>query len=273
MRSIASKLIINQDGGEGSTDRWAKLAKQAGRFRILIVGRANAGKTTILKKICNTTDDPEIYNGRGEKVDGSTLEPTAERGIHDITNEMIFRSNPGFTFHDSRGFEAGGVDEFQKVKKFLSDRAKEKKLKDQIHVIWYCIPMNDSRPITNAEVQFFSKMGTGKVPVVAIFTKCEALELTAIEILQGEENISFRDAAKRAPEYAKKNLWNAHLELEKQKFSPQGHVYLQEMQMPHTECTELVECTASVLNGDTLQALFVSTQQVSLEISVRYATK
>ena len=32
------------------------------------MGRANAGKTTILKKICNSTEDPEIYDHQGNKV-------------------------------------------------------------------------------------------------------------------------------------------------------------------------------------------------------------
>ena len=31
-------------------------------FRILVIGRANAGKTTLLKRVCNTTDDPRIYD-------------------------------------------------------------------------------------------------------------------------------------------------------------------------------------------------------------------
>ena len=38
------------------------------RFRILIIGRANAGKTTILQKVCNTTKKPVIYNSKGKKV-------------------------------------------------------------------------------------------------------------------------------------------------------------------------------------------------------------
>ncbi|KAF9457306.1 hypothetical protein BDZ94DRAFT_1292467 [Collybia nuda] len=239
--------------------RREKLARKAGRFRILIVGRANAGKTTILKKICDTTDDPDIYNSKGRKVDPSKIVPTTKRGMHDITNELIFRSSPGFIFHDSRGFEAGGVDELQKVKTFLSERSREKNLKNQVHVIWYCIPMNDSRPITNAEIQFFSKLGTGKVPVIAVFTKCEILELTAIEILEGEKKLTYHDAVKGASEYAKKNLQTIHLDLAKHRYPPRGHVYLQDMEKPHTECKEL--------------AIFISTQQVSLEISVKYATK
>ena len=44
------------------------IRKKFGRFRVLIIGRANAGKTTILKKICNSTEDPEIYDDKGNKV-------------------------------------------------------------------------------------------------------------------------------------------------------------------------------------------------------------
>jgi len=30
-------------------------------FRVLIMGRANAGKTTILQRVCDTTESPVIY--------------------------------------------------------------------------------------------------------------------------------------------------------------------------------------------------------------------
>ena len=39
-----------------------------GRLRILIIGRSNAGKTTLLQRICNTTELPEIFNSKGERV-------------------------------------------------------------------------------------------------------------------------------------------------------------------------------------------------------------
>jgi hypothetical protein len=42
------------------------------RFRVLIIGRANAGKTSILQRVCDTTESPEIYRvgplGTREKV-------------------------------------------------------------------------------------------------------------------------------------------------------------------------------------------------------------
>jgi len=60
-----------------------------------------------------------------------------QRGLHDIENAMVFRSNPGFIFHDSRGFEAGGTAELDAVKAFIGRRAKERSLRDQLHAIWY----------------------------------------------------------------------------------------------------------------------------------------
>src|SRR6266404_2119995 len=35
------------------------------KFRVLIIGRANAGKTTILQRVCDTTDSPNIYRQIG----------------------------------------------------------------------------------------------------------------------------------------------------------------------------------------------------------------
>jgi GTPase SAR1 family protein len=37
------------------------------QFRVLIIGRANAGKTSILQRVCDTTESPIIYRGK-EKV-------------------------------------------------------------------------------------------------------------------------------------------------------------------------------------------------------------
>ena len=39
-----------------------------GRFRILVIGRSNSGKTTLLQRVCNTTELPEIFNAQGERV-------------------------------------------------------------------------------------------------------------------------------------------------------------------------------------------------------------
>ena len=36
------------------------------RFRVLIIGRANAGKTSILQRVCDTFGSPEIYRSGPE---------------------------------------------------------------------------------------------------------------------------------------------------------------------------------------------------------------
>ena len=59
-----------------------------------------------------------------------------QRGLHDVRNEIRFPSRPGFVFHDSRGFEAGSVDEFATVRKFVEDSSTTRSVKEQLHAIW-----------------------------------------------------------------------------------------------------------------------------------------
>ena len=42
------------------------------QFRVLIMGRANAGKSSILQRVCDTTGSPVIYRGN-EEVRGPTF--------------------------------------------------------------------------------------------------------------------------------------------------------------------------------------------------------
>ena len=37
------------------------------KFRVLIIGRANAGKTSILQRVCDTSDSPVIYRLTGDE--------------------------------------------------------------------------------------------------------------------------------------------------------------------------------------------------------------
>ena len=135
------------------------------RFRILVIGRANAGKTTLLQRVCNTTEDPCIYDKANKNLvslhrrevefcfwkvilawtylKGNPLATDIyycvwpmQRGIHDIRRSFKFKSNPGFVFHDSPGFEAGDERQLQDVLSFLEEKAKSVKVKDQLHAIW-----------------------------------------------------------------------------------------------------------------------------------------
>jgi CO dehydrogenase/acetyl-CoA synthase gamma subunit (corrinoid Fe-S protein) len=45
------------------------------RFRILIIGKANSGKTTILRKVCNAKPDakPLVYDAEGDLIEEVSL--------------------------------------------------------------------------------------------------------------------------------------------------------------------------------------------------------
>ncbi|KAJ8593997.1 hypothetical protein M405DRAFT_858492 [Rhizopogon salebrosus TDB-379] len=187
------------------------IREKFGRFRILVVGRANAGKTTLLQRICNTTEKPEIFDREGNKIDAVVVQGSVNRGYHDIENELVFTSNQGFVFHDSCGFEAGGEDEFTKMKKFVLDRASTTILKERIHAIWYCIPMDEfHRAITKAEERFFSECDTNNVPVIGVFTKFDALWDDAYGQLK-RSGLTRRECSNRAPERAREIFADAKI--------------------------------------------------------------
>lgn len=104
------------------------------RFRILIMGRANSGKTSVLQRICNTTDQP-IFDGEGRKVDPSVIQGSLRHGHHDIENELVFKSNPHFVFHDSCGFEASSISAFNQMKEFVMDHARTPKLEIEVFLM------------------------------------------------------------------------------------------------------------------------------------------
>ncbi|KAG2125671.1 hypothetical protein DEU56DRAFT_743611 [Suillus clintonianus] len=261
----------------------SQIKRKINRFRILIIGRANAGKTTILQRVCNTKENPEIFNSAGQKVTCTCISwqhklTFSQRGEHDIDNEMIFQNNPGFIFHDSRGFEAGGESEYDKMNKFIAGRSKQGNMKDRLHTIWYCIPMDQaSRCFTEAEVKFFSRCDTGSIPVIVIFTKFDALYAAEFTRLI-ENGISRKDAKQLAPKHAEESFANGTqvkllYDPKIIQRPPKCHVCLPDMNKDDADCGALIERTAGTLDDQVLQQLFVSTQQTNLELCMTYAVE
>ncbi|KAI5986554.1 hypothetical protein EDC04DRAFT_2913285 [Pisolithus marmoratus] len=249
--------------------------KRIEKFRVLVIGRANAGKTTILQRVCNTVDKPEIFDGNGNKIDNAVVEGTLGRGHHNIEDELVFRSNSGYVFHDSSGFEAGSAQQFDKMKKFVVDHAALRTLQKRIHAIWYCIPMTDyHRTVTAAEQKFFNECDTGHVPVVVLLTKVDFLHLVAMEELLDEE-LEMEAAKSRAAERESQLLgkWQAHIKhmLDQCKFPPKIYLPLRRMHEERADCTALIQCTANALNEEGLQRLLISTQQSSIALCIEYA--
>ncbi|KDQ53700.1 hypothetical protein JAAARDRAFT_136654 [Jaapia argillacea MUCL 33604] len=247
--------------------RTRRLRLKYSQFRVLVMGKANAGKTTILQKVCNTTDQPKIYSSKGEEIDLSAVVPSTERGEHNIENEMIFEANRRFIFHDSRGFECGSTEEFKIVQDFIEQRGREIASRRQLHAIWYCLPTDNAhRLLTGAEARFFQECDPGAVPVIAIYTKFDdfVLQTQQFFMSQGEEEEdAFENASLYAPhrfikEYAK--VFN------ETRFPPLREVQLQGKNCPDTNCDKLLDKTADALGDDALKQLFVCIQKNNLDL-------
>ncbi|KAI6117202.1 hypothetical protein EV401DRAFT_2072774 [Pisolithus croceorrhizus] len=98
----------------------------------------------ILRKLKSTSIAPLVFAFfswvEQMQVDATVVQGSLTRGLHNIEDELVFRGNPRFVSHDSRGFEAGSEDQFNSMTKFVIDRAKTIKLNERIHAIWFCIP-------------------------------------------------------------------------------------------------------------------------------------
>ncbi|KAG9036447.1 hypothetical protein FRB95_008745 [Tulasnella sp. JGI-2019a] len=234
------------------------------RIRILIMGTAGVGKTTILQKICSETDTPIVRNPEGEVISSpDSLVPTTARGLHDINLEITYPSRPGFVFHDSRGIECGSANELNEMREFLIQRAKN--ATNAIHVIWYCISANSDRPLVPAERQFFER-DMGKVPVVVIFTKLDGLETRAYNHLKAEgltRKAAFQGRKARANEMLQEHFVKRIMELA---HPPMGFVSFKGLHKPGQHCAELTRKTVEALkHNQDLQARFVLASRYDLK--------
>ncbi|KAH9174376.1 hypothetical protein EDB89DRAFT_2094126 [Lactarius sanguifluus] len=228
-------------------------------FRVLIIGRANAGKTSILQRICETTESPVINRGR-ERV--TTLGPSMDRGDHTIDDELMFSNHTGYIFHDSRGVESGATEELAILQEFIKRKCGERRLKDKLHAIWYCIPMDNHRP--ELDLKFFHNICPDQnVPVVVIFTKYDQF-LRNVKI----DLDDYGDRDDDVSEVAKK-LFQEHY------LRPLGDhvrfVRLAQMHKQNRRCDDLIETTAAALNEDTVALMLLAVQKSNLKLCVKTA--
>ncbi|KAH9008681.1 hypothetical protein EDB84DRAFT_1425992 [Lactarius hengduanensis] len=207
------------------------------QFRVLIIGRANAGKTSILKRICETTESPVIYRG-GEEV---KLDPSVDRGEHRIDDELVFSNHRGYVFHDSRGIESGSARELDMLQEFIQQKCGKGRLRDRLHAIWYCVPMDNQRP--QLDLKFFNDICPERnVPVIAVFTKYDQFRRNVqihVDDFGSPDDDVLDVAEKRFREHY---------------VSPLGEdvrfVRLEQMHKQSLGCDKLIETTAAALNDD-----------------------
>ncbi|KAH9167609.1 hypothetical protein EDB89DRAFT_2245632 [Lactarius sanguifluus] len=233
-------------------------------FRVLIIGRANAGKTSILQRICDTTDSPVIYRRNDWTRKRVTLDPSMDRGEHSIDDELVFSNHEGYIFHDSRGIESGGIDELRILQRFIRGKCRETRLRDRLHAIWYCVPMDNQRP--QLDLKFFKDICPDRnVPVIAVFTKYDQFRRNVQIYVEdfGSPDDNVLDVEDR--------LFQEHY------LRPLGDdvvfVRLEKMHMENMRCDKLIETTAAALNDDIVGLMLLVVQRGNLKLSVKTALK
>ncbi|KAH9171782.1 hypothetical protein EDB89DRAFT_1047864 [Lactarius sanguifluus] len=224
------------------------------RFRVLIIGRANAGKTTILKRVCETTESPVVYRG-GEEF---KLDPSMDRGEHTIDDELVFSNHRGYIFHDSRGIESASKEELGILQDFIRRKCREKRLRDKL----YCIPMDNQRP--GLDLRFLKDICSDEnVPVIAVFTKYDQfrrnIEIDVEDYGSPDDEVS---------EVAKKVFQEHYLH---PLGDGVGFVRLEQMHRQNRRCDDLIEKTAAALNEDTVALMLLTVQKGNLQLSVKMA--
>ncbi|KAG8989262.1 hypothetical protein FRB95_003802 [Tulasnella sp. JGI-2019a] len=212
------------------------------QLRILLIGTANAGKTTILRKLGDETDTLVVRDRDGNAIEpDDSFFPTSERGKHNIDNEIFYSSMPKVIFHDSCGLESGSDEEMSTIETFIA-RRKYMGQQHRVHVVWLCMSLDDGRHAPRLLHRNISD-----VPVITVFTKYDALEALALGFLrrQGQRHrIAMRSMPSEAERMFQTN-WLPYIT--RSKNPPAAHICLKDLHRPTGSCDVLLERTYEIL--------------------------
>ncbi|KAF4450003.1 hypothetical protein F53441_6787 [Fusarium austroafricanum] len=152
-----SKIVV-----EGPT--FNNLPESCDKFRILVIGKAGVGKSTICSVVFGVPPEKAISH--------RTVGTKKEKVWQPIT---FPGENENLVLHDSGGFEAGDLKCVDEINSFIKYRRQQPNLADQLHCIWYCISCRSNRPIESAEKEFFLNADVGDIPVVVVFMQFDTL--------------------------------------------------------------------------------------------------
>ncbi|KAJ7060151.1 hypothetical protein C8F01DRAFT_1144166 [Mycena amicta] len=137
------------------------------RFRVLVVGQAGTGKTSLLTHSFGITRQSISHR---------------ERGQADIDQELTSAENPHLVFHDSRGIEDTADETLAAVEDFLEKRS-EMNARHQVHMLWLCVQIpytNQENPFKEGDTELLKIAMSHSIPVVLVFTKLDLLKLALL---------------------------------------------------------------------------------------------
>ncbi|KAF7344043.1 hypothetical protein MVEN_01693800 [Mycena venus] len=158
------------------------------RFRIVSVGGAGAGKSSLINCVFQV-DDTKV------QAQVSDFEP----GDANIHQEITSETNPLFVLHDSKGFEPTDLSTFNVVRDFLLKKSDDDlELKERLHAVWLCIrtPIAGARVVETADEAFLKLAHERKIPVVIVFTQYDLLVRKFTEDSENAAKVEFDRSVK-----------------------------------------------------------------------------
>jgi len=137
------------------SDKYNQAFSDIGKCNILIIGKTGVGKSTLINAVFR--------------------EPLAQTGVgNPITQDIRQYSKDGFpiTVYDSPGLEID-EDQLKRIVKDVSNLIEKNtyNVKDQIHVVWYCINHNSNRLEELETLWLKSLSEQNNIPVILVVTQ------------------------------------------------------------------------------------------------------
>ncbi|KAJ7194960.1 hypothetical protein GGX14DRAFT_545962 [Mycena pura] len=179
-----------------------EIVEEYHRFRILVVGKAGVGKSSLIHYAFGVT----------------TTISDERRGECNIDDELVSEQNHLFVLHDSMGFEPGQEKNLEEAKQFLHDRSgSQVSIHKRVHAIWLCIqtPHAGGRVFETGDEIFLKLAASKNIPIVVVFTQFDKLFNKYLLAPNAAPNGNFSDSKFRA-----RCFKSAEAELEKNCVKP-----------------------------------------------------
>ncbi len=229
---------MSKDLGQMLLEELEKQKQEVIKTNVMVAGGTGVGKSSLINQVFGKNI---AKVGNGEPV---------TRGL----DKYEFDEFP-VIIYDTEGYEissskSGDVNFEEKIKPIIEEKNRGE-LKDNIHLVWYCISITNHR-VTDYDLKNIKYFLDNNMKIAIVFTKCDADEL--LENGLGKEASEFKSVIRE--------------HFQDMVFFETSHD--SEMKL---DLNKLIEWSYDKLDNDTLQRSFISAQVGSLEMKKQEAYK